>query len=80
MLRNIGDDILPDFHGKRVCVIGGGNVAMDVARSAKRLGASMVGIAYRRRKEDMTALPDEVEGALARVVNYLNYKLQNELN
>ncbi|RGC51468.1 MULTISPECIES: NAD(P)-binding protein [Erysipelotrichaceae] len=65
MLRNIGDDILPDFHGKRVCVIGGGNVAMDVARSAKRLGASMVGIAYRRRKEDMTALPDEVEGALA---------------
>lgn len=65
MLRNIGDDIMPDFKGKRVCVIGGGNVAMDVARSAKRLGASQVGIAYRRRKEDMTALPDEVEGALA---------------
>ena len=64
MLRNIGDDLMPDFKDKRVCVIGGGNVAMDVARSAKRLGASMVGIAYRRRKEDMTALPDEVEGAL----------------
>lgn len=65
MLRNIGDDIMPDFKDKRVTVIGGGNVAMDVARSAKRLGASYVGIAYRRRKEDMTALPDEVEGALA---------------
>lgn len=65
MLRNIGDDEMPDFKGKRVTVIGGGNVAMDVARSAKRLGASFVGIAYRRRQEDMTALAEEVEGALA---------------
>lgn len=64
MLRNIGDDIMPDFKHKRVTVIGGGNVAMDVARSAKRLGASFVGIAYRRRKEDMTALAEEVDGAL----------------
>ena len=63
MLRKIGDDIMPDFKGKRV--IGGGNVAMDVARSSKRLGAAYVGIAYRRRQEDMTALPQEVEGALA---------------
>ena len=65
MLRKIGDDIMPDFKGKRVLVIGGGNVAMDVARSSKRLGAAYVGIAYRRRQEDMTALPQEVEGALA---------------
>lgn len=65
MLRNIGDDEMPDFTGKRVVVIGGGNVAMDVARSSKRLNASYVGIAYRRRQEDMTALPEEVEGALA---------------
>lgn len=65
MLRNIGDDIMPDFKHKRVLVIGGGNVAMDVARSSKRLGADYVGIAYRRRQEDMTALPEEVEGALA---------------
>ena len=34
MLRAIGDDELPDLSGQRVCVIGGGNVAMDVARSA----------------------------------------------
>ena len=65
MLRKIGDDIMPDFKGKRGLVIGGGNVAMDVARSSKRLGAAYVGIAYRRRQEDMTALPQEVEGALA---------------
>lgn len=40
MLRQIGDEIMPDFAGKRVLVIGGGNVAMDVARSSLRLGAS----------------------------------------
>ena len=51
--------------GKRVVVVGGGNVAMDVARSAVRLGAESVTIAYRRRKVDMTALPEEVEGAIA---------------
>lgn len=39
MLRAIGDDELPDLSGQRVCVIGGGNVAMDVARSAVRCGA-----------------------------------------
>lgn len=65
MLKNIGDDKLPDFKDKTVIVIGGGNVAMDCARSAVRLGAKKVGIAYRRRKEDMTALPEEVEGAVA---------------
>lgn len=65
MLRGIGDDNPPDFRGKRVVVVGGGNVAMDCTRSAIRLGASSVGIAYRRRQEDMTALPEEVEGAIA---------------
>ena len=65
MLRGIGDDIMPDFTGKKVVVIGGGNVAMDVTRSAIRLGASRVSCVYRRRKEDMTAQPEEVEGAEA---------------
>ena len=65
MLRAIGDDVMPDFTGKRVVVIGGGNVAMDVTRSAIRLGAEKVTCVYRRRKEDMTALPEEVEGAEA---------------
>ena len=65
MLRGIGDDIMPDFTGKKVVVIGGGNVAMDVTRSAIRLGAEKVICVYRRRQADMTALPEEVEGALA---------------
>ena len=63
MLRKIGDDEMPDFTGKRVLVIGGGNVAMDVARSSVRLGAETVGIVYRRRRVDMTALKEEVDGA-----------------
>lgn len=65
MLRGIGDDAMPDFKNKSVIVIGGGNVAMDVARTAKRLGASEVNIVYRRRKVDMTALPEEIDGAIA---------------
>ena len=65
MLRGIGDEHMPDFEGKRVAVVGGGNVAMDVARTAMRLGASHVDIAYRRRKVDMSALPEEIEGAVA---------------
>ena len=65
MLRMIGDDVMPDFCGLDVVVVGGGNVAMDVARSAVRLGAKSVTVAYRRRKQDMTALPEEVEGAMA---------------
>ena len=65
MLRGIGDDQLPDITGTDIIVIGGGNVAMDVARSAVRLGAKRLRIAYRRRREDMTAMPEEVEGAIA---------------
>ena len=65
LLRGIGDGEYPDFSGKKVAVVGGGNVAMDVARSSIRLGAESVSIVYRRRQEDMTALPEEVEGAIA---------------
>ncbi len=65
MLRAIGDDDMPDYTGLRVAVIGGGNVAMDVARSAVRLGAKKVDIVYRRRKADMTAMKAEIEGAEA---------------
>ena len=63
MLRGIGNNEMPDFKGKTVAVIGGGNVAMDAARSSVRLGAERVMIVYRRRQEDMTALPEEVQGA-----------------
>ena len=65
MLRAIGDDHYPDFTGMDIVVVGGGNVAMDVARSAIRCHAKSVKVAYRRRKQDMTALAEEVEGAIA---------------
>ena len=71
MLRRIGDYQMPDFRGKKVVVIGGGNVAMDVNRSAVRLGAEKVTCVYRRRQADMTALPEEVEGALAEGVELM---------
>ena len=60
ILRGIGDDEYPDLEGKRVIVVGGGNVAMDCARSAIRLKANVT-LTYRRRKDDMTALREEIE-------------------
>ena len=48
----------------RVAVIGGGNAAIDVARTAIRLGASEVSIIYRRTREEMPAFAEEVEAAL----------------
>jgi glutamate synthase (NADPH/NADH) small chain len=49
--------------GKHVAVIGGGNVAMDSARSALRLGAEEVCIVYRRSREEMPARREEIENA-----------------
>ncbi len=49
--------------GKRVAVIGGGNVAMDAARSSLRLGAEQVSIIYRRSEEELPARHEEVEHA-----------------
>ena len=71
MLGRIGDGDYPDFTGKDVVVVGGGNVAMDCARTAVRAGAKSVSVAYRRRKEDMTALPTEVEAAIAEGVEMM---------
>lgn len=50
--------------GKEVVVIGGGNVAVDVARSSLRLGAKKVSIFYRRSKKEMPAIPEEVDAAI----------------
>jgi NADH-quinone oxidoreductase subunit F len=50
----------PDLDGKRVAVVGGGNVASDAARSALRLGAKVVSLYYRRTKEEMPAMPEEI--------------------
>ncbi len=53
----------PILHAKKVAVVGGGNVAMDAARSAKRLGAEEVSIVYRRSEEELPARAEEVEHA-----------------
>ena len=64
-LRDVGKNQNRDLSGQEVAVIGGGNVSMDAVRTAKRLGAKKVSIVYRRRVADMTALPAEIEGAVA---------------
>lgn len=53
----------PIQNAKKVAVVGGGNVAMDAARCAKRLGAEEVYIVYRRSEEEMPARKEEVEHA-----------------
>jgi NADPH-dependent glutamate synthase beta subunit-like oxidoreductase len=79
MLRAMGDDNPPDFKGKRVCVVGGGNVAMDVARTSVRLGAEKVTIVYRRRVQDMTAQVEEIEGARAEGCEVLELHAPKEI-
>jgi len=59
--------------GKRVVVVGGGNTAIDAARTALRLGAEDVRIIYRRTRADMPAFPEEIEEALEEgvIINFL---------
>ena len=71
ILGRIGRGDIPDFSGKRVVVIGGGNVAMDACRSAIRCKADEVTVVYRRRQIDMTALPTEIQGAIEEGVELL---------
>jgi glutamate synthase (NADPH/NADH) small chain len=53
----------PVVRGRNVCVVGGGNVAMDSARTARRLGADNVYILYRRSREEMPARAEEIHHA-----------------
>lgn len=62
-LENINLGPVPDLTGKTVAVIGGGNVAIDAARCALRIGAKEVNIVYRRAKGDMPALAEEIKEA-----------------
>ena len=64
----------PVYVGKKVAVVGAGNVAMDAARTAKRLGAEQVYIVYRRSEEEMPARKEEIghareEGIELRLLN-----------
>ncbi|MFO7839447.1 MAG: NAD(P)-binding protein, partial [Desulfosalsimonadaceae bacterium] len=62
-LRQVNLDAAPDT-GKSVVVIGGGNVAVDAARSARRLGAERVTIVYRRSEAEMPAYAEEIADAV----------------
>lgn len=61
----------PVVRGRQVCVIGGGNVAMDAARTAKRLGADSVRIVYRRSREELPARAEEVHHAEEEGIEFL---------
>jgi formate dehydrogenase major subunit len=56
--------------GRRVAVIGGGNVAMDAARTGVRLGAEEMTVIYRRSREEMPASNEEIEGAMAEGIRF----------
>ena len=62
----------PVIKSKRVAVVGGGNVAMDAARSAMRMGAEHVYIVYRRSEEEMPARKEEVHHAKEEGIEFLN--------
>ena len=61
----------PDYTNKKVAIIGGGNVAMDCARTIKRLGAQDVKVIYRRAEEQMPAEVKEIEDAKQEGVEFL---------
>ncbi len=79
MLDQIGHGNLPDFTGKNVVVIGGGNVAMDCARSAVRCHAASVTLAVREPQVDMTALPSEIQGAIEEGVELMTMFAPSEI-
>lgn len=61
----------PKYHGKKVAVIGGGNVAMDCARTIKRMGAKEVYVIYRRAEKQMPAEKKEIEDAKKEGIEFL---------
>lgn len=63
--------VFPNFKDKKVAVIGGGNVAMDTARTIKRLGAKETYIIYRRAEEQMPAERKEIEEAKKEKIEFL---------
>jgi len=76
---NLGDRTSP---GNEAVVIGGGNVAIDAARAAKRLGTQKMTVVYRRSKDEMPAYAEEVQGALEEgiEISYLTAPVRVRVN
>ncbi len=70
MKAYISDPETPIMKGGKVAVVGGGNVAMDAARTALRLGAEKVYIVYRRSMEELPARKEEVEHAVEEGIDF----------
>ncbi len=65
------DSLTPVIKAKNAVIVGGGNVAMDAARSAKRLGADNVYIVYRRGEEELPARKEEIEHAKEEDIKFM---------
>lgn len=78
MKAHLPDAKTPVWCGRNVVVIGGGNTAMDAARTAIRLNPDSVTIVYRRSMEDMPARPDEISEAMEEGVRFLPLTSQVE--
>lgn len=81
---NLMKAYLPEYdtpirHARKVAVVGGGNVAMDAARSAKRLGAEHVYIVYRRSEEEMPARVEEVHHAKEEGIEFMMLTNPNKI-
>lgn len=87
LMKAYKDSDTPIMKGGRVAVVGGGNVAMDAARTALRLGAEKVYIVYRRSLQELPARAEEVEHAMEEGIEFhllcspteiLGYKNEND--
>lgn len=84
-LQKVANGEAPDLTGKKVVLIGGGNVAMDAARTAVRLNAESVHV-FTRKRDDYTALEEEIEGAMQEgvrfrtLLSFLNIEADKETN
>ncbi len=84
-LQEVAHGRARDLTGKKVVLIGGGNVAMDAARTAVRLGAESIHV-FTRKRDDYTALADEIFGAVNEgvrfrtLLSFLNIEADEETN
>ncbi|MBQ7480773.1 MAG: FAD-dependent oxidoreductase [Lachnospiraceae bacterium] len=84
-LQEVANGNAPDLTGKKVALIGGGNVAMDAARTAVRLNAESIHV-FTRKRDDYTALESEIESAMQEgvrfrtLLSFLNIETDKETN